>query len=206
MTTSNDASTRSASYQWTDLSRHTTFLSLLLLLDIGLAAISVFSQFDAVFLIAVAISYVLIAITTMFAFGYWIVRACRNAHVLADRNLRFSPGWSLGWYFIPIANLWKPYQAMRQIWNVSENPSYNENRSAPAVIKLWWFAWIVSSFTWQTYPDEFNTLETFQQLAEIDIVSIGGFAVETFATVLALVVVRSIDRMQKAVRLSTAYN
>ena len=202
--TSNDATARSASYQWADLHRHTTFLSLLLLLDIGLAAISVFDQFDAVFLIAVAISYVLIVITTMFTFGYWIIRACRNAHVLADRNLRFSPGWSLGWYFIPIANLWKPYQAMRQIWNVSENPSYNENRSAPAVINLWWIAWLVSGFTWQASSDEFNNPEAFQQLADINIVSIGGFAVETFATVLALVIIRSIDRMQNAARLSTA--
>ena len=41
----------------------------------------------------------------------WIYRANFNAHQLGG-GLSMTPGWSIGWYFIPVANLWKPYQGM----------------------------------------------------------------------------------------------
>ena len=60
-------------------------------LPLGLAAI--------VFLI----SYVI----TGFLILKWIYRVNRNAHSFA-RGLEVSPPWSVGWYFVPIAFLWKP--------------------------------------------------------------------------------------------------
>ena len=53
----------------------------------------------------------------------WIYRANHNARALGAANMDFTPGWSVGWYFIPIANLWKPYQAMKEIWKASASPS-----------------------------------------------------------------------------------
>ncbi|HSG66518.1 MAG TPA: DUF4328 domain-containing protein, partial [Gammaproteobacteria bacterium] len=44
----------------------------------------------------------------------WIHRANYNARQLGAAGLRFTPGWAVGWYFIPILNLWKPYQAMKE--------------------------------------------------------------------------------------------
>ena len=57
----------------------------------------------------------------------------------------FTPGWSIGWYFMPIANLWKPYQAMKEIWKASSNPKSWNSQPASALLPWWWFFWIVSN-------------------------------------------------------------
>ena len=41
----------------------------------------------------------------------WIYRVTMNSHTLAS-GLNVSPPWSIGWYFVPFANLYKPFQAM----------------------------------------------------------------------------------------------
>jgi len=60
--------------------------------------------------------YFLLAIFLGVIFLRWIYRTNKNLHVLSSEHMTFSPGWSLGWYFIPVANLFKPYQAMKEIW------------------------------------------------------------------------------------------
>jgi hypothetical protein len=46
-------------------------------------------------------------------------RANRNARALGATGMRFTPGWCVGWYFVPIMNLFRPYQAMKEIWMAS---------------------------------------------------------------------------------------
>jgi hypothetical protein len=73
----------------------------------------------------------------------WVYRAQRNAHALA-RGLSNSPPWAVGWFFIPIANLFKPYQAMKEAWQVSLSPlSWRSQGGGP--IGLWWFLWLTTN-------------------------------------------------------------
>lgn len=73
----------------------------------------------------------------------WIFRANYNARQLGASEMVFTPGWSIGWYFIPIANLWKPYQAMKEIWKASSNPQSWSSQSVSSLLPWWWFFWIV---------------------------------------------------------------
>lgn len=75
----------------------------------------------------------------------WIYRANFNARQLGASGMTFTPGWSIGWYFIPIANLWKPYQAMKEIWKASINPQDWTNQPRSSLLPWWWFFWIVSN-------------------------------------------------------------
>ncbi|MDZ7789932.1 MAG: DUF4328 domain-containing protein [Xanthomonadales bacterium] len=43
----------------------------------------------------------------------WIYRANYNARQLGAEDMRFTPGWSIGWYLFLFFTLWKPYQAMK---------------------------------------------------------------------------------------------
>lgn len=83
--------------------------------------------------------------------GIWILRwiyvACYNARELAYGAMEHSPGWSVGWYFVPFANLWKPYQAMKEIWRVSANPRDPASESEPGLLALWWLFYIVASLS-----------------------------------------------------------
>jgi uncharacterized protein DUF4328 len=83
--------------------------------------------------------------------GIWILRwiyvACSNARDLAAGPMKFSPGWSVGWYFIPILLLWKPYQAMKEIWRVSADPRNPDSVPDSGLLSLWWFFFIVATLS-----------------------------------------------------------
>ena len=79
----------------------------------------------------------------------WIYWANYNARQIGATEMVFTPGWSIGWYFIPIANLWKPYQAMKEIWKASSNPQSWLSQPTPELLPWWWLLWIGSYFwTW----------------------------------------------------------
>ncbi len=75
----------------------------------------------------------------------WIHRMCHNALVKAS-TMQFTPGWSIGWYFIPIANLWKPFQAMGEIWDKSQQQAGTSGREPGGLLGLWWTLWLGYSF------------------------------------------------------------
>lgn len=70
--------------------------------------------------------------------GMWIHRAHANLFAAGLTGLEFTPGWSIGWFFIPFANLVMPYRAMRELW---ERCPIN-GRDLPYVL-LWWISFVV---------------------------------------------------------------
>src|SRR5690554_1726951 len=93
----------------------------------------------------IGIIYSIIFITSGFLILRWIHRANNNIRAVGAENLKFTPGWSIGYYFIPFLSLWKPYQAMKEIWKASTNPKKWENESTPGILPLWWTFWIISN-------------------------------------------------------------
>ncbi len=72
----------------------------------------------------------------------WIHRAHANLHEMGHEGLEYTPGWAVGWYFIPFANLIKPFQAMRELWNESHSLSDGFAQDAPGNLGLWWGLWL----------------------------------------------------------------
>ena len=81
---------------------------------------------------------------TMVLVLMWIHRANYNVRQLGARGLRFSPAGSIGWYFVPILTLWRPYQAMKEIWQASLDPENWPGRPVPVLLPMWWALWLVS--------------------------------------------------------------
>lgn len=84
------------------------------------------------------------AVTIVF-FCFWIYRLARNVRALSGRRLSFSAGLAVGYYFIPILSLWKPYQAMKEIWKGSANPQGRRSTRASPLVGWWWTFWILTS-------------------------------------------------------------
>lgn len=76
----------------------------------------------------------------------WIHRVNQNARQLGATDMHFTPGWAVGWYFVPIAWFWKPYQAMTEIWRASRNPADWRGETVSPLLPWWWFLWIVPSW------------------------------------------------------------
>lgn len=85
-------------------------------------------------------------IPSVIFFCVFSFRAVKNLRILGAKNVLVTPGWAWGWYFIPIANLFKPYGVMDQIWTGTierENPY----AATPGSLPLWWGCWVVSNIS-----------------------------------------------------------
>jgi len=82
---------------------------------------------------------------TCVIFALWIYRANRNARALGATGMTYTPGWSVGWYFVPFANLIKPYYAMSEIYNASEDPHGSPGGGHNSIVTRWWLMFIVAN-------------------------------------------------------------
>jgi len=71
----------------------------------------------------------------------WIHRANSNAQAWSS-TMGVSPGWNVGFFFIPIANLWKPFQGVRETWEASQSGS---DFLAPVWMNWWWACWLATN-------------------------------------------------------------
>jgi hypothetical protein len=131
----------------------------------------------------------------------WLFRSARPPtrldRITSLQNLQssaetFTPGWAVGWYFIPFANLWKPYQAMSFIRNEVAEQFRGGN-----LVGLWWLSYVVmnigSAFLNRKsdYSDTINAIHHQNQ----NLVIAHGLTIA--ATIFAVSVVIVLTRAQK---------
>lgn len=85
-----------------------------------------------------------VTLITAFVVLKWIYRANRNAHAFG-RGLNSKPPWAVAWFFIPVALLWKPFEAMEETWKVSHGPESWKSRFTPDILRRWWGFWLVGN-------------------------------------------------------------
>jgi hypothetical protein len=81
-------------------------------------------------------------------FGIWIHCAASNLRGLGRQALQYTPGWAIGWFFVPFANLVKVPQVMLEVWRASTPtaPSFGwQSSPATPLIPLWWGMWIFAN-------------------------------------------------------------
>jgi hypothetical protein len=88
--------------------------------------------------LAFSLGYVIAVIT----FAVWNWRVVANANTFKP-TMNAKPWWSLGWYVVPIAYLWKPYQYIEETWDVS---SASMSREPATLLRWWWGLWLGSMF------------------------------------------------------------
>ena len=154
-------------------------------------------------------------------FFIWLHRACKNLDYLEVVDTRFTPGWAIGWWFIPFANLFMPYQVVKELWKTSDTntvqihstvvqTAWKEAYTSPILI-LWWLLWITSSIlgVWvNTQLSSINISDvsepanieiftaTMERVIGIDWTSIFSDVVIGVNAVLAIVIVRAISSRQ----------
>jgi len=105
----------------------------------------------------------------------WKYRANKNCRGFGAQGMRFTPGWTVGWHFVPGMNLFRPYQVMQEIWKVSTDPATWQKQAGSTLIKWWWFVYLVGTFFGQYFVKlsvrNMNT-ESISKLGEITTLSI----------------------------------
>jgi hypothetical protein len=84
-------------------------------------------------------------------FLVWLYRARRNLLAVGSRGQRYSSPWAIGLFFVPLLNLYYPYDIVTELWKQS-NPdvglsdaflkqhasTLQQYSSKTALIGLWW--------------------------------------------------------------------
>lgn len=128
--------------------------------------------------------------------GRWIMRVNRNAHSLAPEWMTISPGWNVGWFFIPVATLWKPFQGLRETWQASHSPMDPASAPVPMVMRWWWGLWLLTNglgnvstrLTWNG-----ATRESLIASSWIDVVT---FAIDIALTYSLITMIRRFNALQ----------
>jgi hypothetical protein len=86
-------------------------------------------------------------IVTTVIYFLFVYRATKNLHASHAAGVTISPAWVVIWHFIPIANYWMPFQAMREIWKGSHDPRRAKKRTPGSMIAWWAFRILAAAFT-----------------------------------------------------------
>lgn len=88
-----------------------------------------------------ALGYLAALLACYVLVGWWIYRTNANAQSFGS-GLSITPGWSVGWFFVPFANLVMPFQGVKEVWQEShEAAGWLEALESP-LLGWWWGLWI----------------------------------------------------------------
>jgi hypothetical protein len=141
-------------------------------------------------------------IGTVVFFLIWLHRAYSNLSPLRARNLEYTPGWAVGWWFIPFANLVKPYQVMSELYDASD-PSFDPELNylqvspgTPATIGFWWGTFLAGNFVWRITDKLVDNAGNVSQYFPV------GVAIASALTIvsggLIILIVRDITQREEA--------
>lgn len=137
-------------------------------------------------------------LTTGVLWFVWLHRAVANARALG-RPTEFTPGWAVGWWFVPLANAVRPYQIIRSLVDALGAPDNSR-------VLWWWGSYFAAGF--------FAYFASFLRVPDLDGLrvflgsSLIAEALRAAAAILAFRLVGEIERRSEQVavpKVSPAY-
>lgn len=113
-------------------------------------------------------------------FFVWLYRVQSNLMSLDNEQLEFTPGWAVGWFFIPFANLVKPYQVVREVWRASDprtlgyEPAGWATVSSAVLVGWWWAFHLILAFASRIVAALAGNPETVEQYQQASLISMVG--------------------------------
>ncbi len=94
----------------------------------------------------------LVYIISCVTFIRWFRRAYYNLHTKLD-YLSYSEGWAAGAWFVPILNLFRPYQIMKELCVETQGllmkRGFSIELKSISVVGWWWTFWIIKGIVTQ---------------------------------------------------------
>jgi Domain of unknown function (DUF4328) len=143
-------------------------------------------------------------VATVVFFLMWLYRSYKNLPAFGVTSTSYSPGWAIGSFFVPFANLVIPYRAVKELWqnSVAGKTFSFASGSPPSWFPLWWGFWLASNIASNIYF-RLSMSGTASREA-IAIVDIASEALSIIAALLAIMVIGEIDRRQEEASRSLA--
>ena len=76
----------------------------------------------------------------------WVHRAWQNLWAMKLPGLTFTPSWAAWSFVVPVANLFVPFVAMRELYNRSVGEDEYQSRTSAADVTSWWACFLGALF------------------------------------------------------------
>lgn len=108
----------------------------------------------------------------------------------------------MGYFFIPILNLFRPFAAVKEIWQASDPDATHDAYAwrvadASPLLHFWWAAWLIASFTGNVAGRLSLSADSVADELLASQVTFFSDLVDIPAAILALLVVRGIYLRQQ---------
>jgi hypothetical protein len=143
----------------------------------------------------------------------WLHRARGNLDDLGAEDLRFTPGWTVGWFFVPVMHFFRPFQAVSELWRASADPQGRwDGAGVGLLLPAWWMAWVASNLVGHVEGrlalglGETSTIEQFLRVNSLGLASSAGsiVAAALFAAVVVGVQRRQAEALKRLRRIEAA--
>jgi hypothetical protein len=121
-------------------------------------------------------------------FLFWKYRSTVNLfHLRGPQTI--TPAGAVYWYFVPVAFLWKPYEAMRNLYR-----GYGAKAATHLVLPLWWLLfWTTNAMAAASSVIFAEPLVTLSQMQAYVWWDVSSYVVEAVASYVAAALVKSIS-------------
>jgi hypothetical protein len=147
-------------------------------------------------LVGGGLATIVVALFAAVAYCVWLYAAAKNTRSLGEGFLQASPGWCVGSFFVPFANLYLPYRAVREIFEASDPARFgagaSPKRPGEWILRLWWGAWIVANILG-------NVSMRLDDFSMVGIVGLVGSVLLAIAGVTAVRIVNAIGDGQEKI-------
>lgn len=131
----------------------------------------------------------------------WFYLAYRNLPSLGVSALYYRPIWAIVWFFVPILNLYKPYQMMSITWRASDpEPEYRgaawRSATLTPLVGIWWVIWIFGEIVREITGIGVRDAKSWQDVAIIEALIVAFSSLLTTAGTVLIEIIRKIDRRQ----------
>ena len=137
-------------------------------------------------------------------------KSSSNTKVWTKSERKWTEGWAIGGWFIPIANLVLPFLVIKETWNLSPKISLDKNQVIPQgdndkfPLAVWWFLLVVGVIGVNgagryrdalTYRNNYHAF--INSLRVSDVVTTAMMIFLAASAVVLIVVIRTIADRQK---------
>lgn len=143
----------------------------------------------------IALTYLITFVISAIAFILWFRRAYNNLHQ-KNNFLSFGEGWAAGAWFVPIINLFRPYQIMKELYVetkrvLSECQVIYIQKLPIRQLGIWWAFWICNSISSQVVFRMTQKAETINSLQMATVASMIDNIIGIALTLITVRVIKS---------------
>lgn len=140
-------------------------------------------------------------IASAVVFLMWTSAHTKRLIELGVTHMEYAPKWSVWGFIVPILNLFRPVQVMRELWTASEVVVGPEDpwvkKATPAIVYVWFGILILDNFIGRLASrTSFDTIEQVLQAAWLTV------AFDALGVVTALVALRLVSDIDERLRVS----